>query len=291
MKLYEIMPGQVNVQNKPGEANGKNKPGEANGKNKPGEANGKNNAGEANGKNNAGEANGKNKPGEANGKNKPGEANGENKPGEANGKNKPGEANGKNKATPNSVNVNEVNPRNGLNLSTLPKETFLNYEDAWQEASRKGNFHKLQNMFSTLNNKKILNITDYEGRTPLHYASRYGHNPIIEFLFKKGQDVSQPDKTGLTPLHHAAMGGHVNTVELLLSKGANTHPKDQYGNTPLDIVNTILEGKKVGERVIILNESSRTKYQEIQRMLAAKGGRRCTRKRNKRSKRSKSRKN
>jgi ankyrin repeat protein len=191
----------------------------------------------------------------------------------------PGQVNGKNNATLKSDNV-KVNLRNGL--GPLPKETFLNHEDEWQNACRKGNFDTLKNM-------KNLNITDYEGRTPLHYASRYGHDAIIEFLLEKGLDVSQSDYDGATPLHQAAFGGHVNTVQLLLSKGANTQAKDRKGKTPLDTVNRMLAGKKIGGMVRNVNESKRGKYEEIQRMLSTKGGRR-TRKRSKRSKRQ-SRKN
>ena len=192
----------------------------------------------------------------------------------------PGQVNNTNYRSPVSVNTNV---RSGL--VTLPNKSSL-LEPDWVEYARDGDLEEIEKMENPI-------TTDDEGRTPLHYASANGHDAIVKFLLEKGQDVSQQDKVGLTPLHQAAMRGKVSTVELLLSKGANTEAKDANGNTPLNLVNKTLEGRKLGGRVKIMNESLRTNYQIIQGMLmlATKGGRRRKTRRNKRSKRSKSRKN
>jgi hypothetical protein len=191
----------------------------------------------------------------------------------------PGQVNNTNYRTPVSVNTNV---RSGL--VTLPNKSSLLDPD-WVEYARDGDLDEIKRMENPI-------TTDDEGRTPLHYAAANGHNDIVKFLLEKGQDISQADKVGLTPLHQAAMRAKVSTVELLLSKGANTEAKDANGNTPLNLVNKTLEGRKLGGRVRIMNETVKTNYQIIQGMLimyAAKGGRRCTRKRSKRSKRSRSR--
>jgi hypothetical protein len=171
-------------------------------------------------------------------------------------------------------------------LAPPPNKSSL-LEPDWVEYARDGDLDEIKSMENPI-------TTDDEGRTPLHYAAANGHNDIVKYLLEKGQDISQADNVGLTPLHHAAMRGKVSTVELLLSKGANTEAKDANGNTPLNLVNKTLEGRKLGGRVRIMNETVKTNYQIIQGMLmmAPKGGRR-TRKRSKRSKRSKrqSRKN
>eukprot|EP00957_Ditylum_brightwellii_P028715 2168494-Ditylum_brightwellii.AAC.1 len=70
------------------------------------------------------------------------------------------------------------------------------------------------------------------GKTSLHFAARYGHNHIIEFLLnddpppnpktshqshqKEEEEVDIPSNDGTTPLHLACYGGHYNTVVLLI---------------------------------------------------------------------------
>ena len=184
----------------------------------------------------------------------------------------PGQVNDSNDRTPVSVNNNV---RSGL--PALPKRSSL-LEPDWVEYARNGNLEEIERMET--------GVTDDEGRTPLHYASANGHDAIVRVLLEKGYNVSQADKAGLTPLHQAAMRGKVSTVELLLSKGANTQAKDKHSNTPLDLVNKTLEGKKLGGRVRIMNETAKTNYEIIQGMLSLSGGRRSTRKRSKRSKKS-----
>lgn len=187
----------------------------------------------------------------------------------------PGQVNDSNDRTPVSVSNNV---RSGL--PALPKRSSL-LEPDWVEYARDGNLEEIERMET--------GVTDDEGRTPLHYASANGHDAIVKVLLEKGYNVSHADKAGLTPLHQAAMRGKVSTVELLLSKGANTLAKDKHSNTPLDLVNKTLEGRKLGGRVRIMNETAKTNYEIIQGMLmmAPSGGRRSTRKRSKRSKRSK----
>ncbi len=41
-----------------------------------------------------------------------------------------------------------------------------------------------------------LNIFNYLGWTSLHYASRNGHQSVVELLFDSGSNIDQKDKSG-----------------------------------------------------------------------------------------------
>ena len=65
-----------------------------------------------------------------------------------------------------------------------------------------------------------VNKSDNLDRTPLYWASRYGHTAIVKLLIAKGADVNKSNKDGRTPLYWASRYGHTATAELLIAKGA-----------------------------------------------------------------------
>ena len=52
--------------------------------------------------------------------------------------------------------------------------------------------------------------------------------PLIQ-----GGDFNLSDYDGRTPLHIASSEGHIETVRFLLQHGASLHARDRYNNTPL----------------------------------------------------------
>ena len=68
----------------------------------------------------------------------------------------------------------------------------------------------------TISNKKVRRRRD--GKTSLHYASRNGHNAIIDLILSRPDapsvDIASGD--GTTPLHLACYGGHPSTVKHLI---------------------------------------------------------------------------
>lgn len=67
------------------------------------------------------------------------------------------------------------------------------------------------------------NMVVSDGTTPLHVASRSGHNDVVGFLVANGADVNVMDKLGMTPLLLAINYGDIDLVKLLLDNGADVN--------------------------------------------------------------------
>ena len=76
---------------------------------------------------------------------------------------------------------------------------------------------------------------DGKGVSPLHIASRNGHQDLVEYLVNKRKcDPSCKDKDGNTPLHNAALGGNLNTVRYFIGeKQCRPMVKGHSGKTAL----------------------------------------------------------
>ena len=74
---------------------------------------------------------------------------------------------------------------------------------------------------------------DLYEKTPLIYASEYGHTEIVEILLKARANIEAKDGWDRTPLIYASQDGHAQVVEMLLKAGANIEAKDKGPMTPL----------------------------------------------------------
>ncbi|KAL9097074.1 MAG: hypothetical protein Q9165_001038 [Trypethelium subeluteriae] len=74
-----------------------------------------------------------------------------------------------------------------------------------------------------------------QGRTPLHWAVRYGQEGLLQFLVGKGADPDIFDEHGKTALHMAISDGDTASVKVLLSspKSIDLQHEDVEGWTPL----------------------------------------------------------
>jgi ankyrin repeat protein len=90
------------------------------------------------------------------------------------------------------------------------------------------------------------------GRTALHYAARFGIEPIVEELVRAKANVNAIDNYTATPLWYASRHRHIGTVRFLLSNDAdpNVVSKPTVRGSPLiaaieanhsDIVQLLLE--------------------------------------------------
>jgi serine/threonine-protein phosphatase 6 regulatory ankyrin repeat subunit B len=94
-------------------------------------------------------------------------------------------------------------------------------------------------LHATLQEQKYreqVNVRDYKGRIPLHWAATRGDIPAVRLLLDNGADVNLQDEGKATPLILAASSGSVRTIELLLLAGANVQLKDIRGGTALHYV-------------------------------------------------------
>ena len=72
------------------------------------------------------------------------------------------------------------------------------------------------------------------GYTPLHLASRSGHEGVVIALLEGGADPNFITRTGVTPTHFAAEANAAAAVQALIDHGADLNAPDGHSNrTPL----------------------------------------------------------
>lgn len=69
--------------------------------------------------------------------------------------------------------------------------------------------------------------------TPMHWAIREGHLPMIVLLMQYGADPNVRDAEGCAAIHVAVQCNHTNIVAYLIAKGVDPDLYDANGKTPL----------------------------------------------------------
>jgi ankyrin repeat protein len=95
-----------------------------------------------------------------------------------------------------------------------------------------------------------INVDDGSGNTPLHWAARYGHLRVVEYLCEQGGDTSLKNNVGKTALHWASDNGGgtlkimlrgadridcLPVMQCLCEQGADKDARDDSGWTPLHL--------------------------------------------------------
>lgn len=83
-----------------------------------------------------------------------------------------------------------------------------------------------------------LEVQTLNGNTPLHYAAKYGHVPIMQFLSLKETKLNVKNQIGWTPFHMAARFGQAAAVKELAALGGASEEADTLGLTPRDLAET-----------------------------------------------------
>jgi hypothetical protein len=76
---------------------------------------------------------------------------------------------------------------------------------------------KAQSSHSTL-----VNATDSQGRTALHWAAEFGHSAIVRSLLELGADITVLDNFGYSALESACWEGNESCIQLLLDAWENS---------------------------------------------------------------------
>lgn len=92
-----------------------------------------------------------------------------------------------------------------------------------------------------LKNVPDLNIKDFRGWYPLHYAVQNNLLKVVGLLVKQGAILEAKDDYGNTPLWRAvfASEGRGEVIKLLLSNGADPNNANSSGITPYKLAHTI----------------------------------------------------
>ncbi|CAL1716125.1 unnamed protein product [Somion occarium] len=84
-----------------------------------------------------------------------------------------------------------------------------------------------------IDQKAEVDPTDHSGWTPLHIAVSAGHEDVVRELLGAGADVKKSNDKGLTALHYAASKSRVDIGKILVARGADINAKDKANQTPL----------------------------------------------------------
>jgi ankyrin repeat protein len=79
----------------------------------------------------------------------------------------------------------------------------------------------------------LKNATKAQMESGFLWACEYGRDEVVDFLLKKGMDMSAQANTGQTGLHWAVVGGQLTTIRLLIERGAPLEARNSYGGTAL----------------------------------------------------------
>ena len=76
-------------------------------------------------------------------------------------------------------------------------------------------------------------VTDQDGRTPLHWAVMQGNVEVMQALLAAGSDANWGDSEGRTPLHMAVLMQNEDILRLLVSCGADVNAVDGRKQSPI----------------------------------------------------------
>lgn len=101
------------------------------------------------------------------------------------------------------------------------------------ELAKKGDFRSVKELVSK--EPVLVEFEDKYGRTPLHWACRYGRVETAGYLIGMGASVDAQDESANTPVHLAARFNRKDVLKLLISYRADLNRANKNNRTPLHL--------------------------------------------------------
>lgn len=98
----------------------------------------------------------------------------------------------------------------------------------------------------------LINSTDSQAYTPLHYAALCNHVEAVRILLDRGAEPGIADREDRTPLHLAIACGHWACAKILLEKGASVMARDWLGQSALHYTSSHSESSESFEMAHLL---------------------------------------
>eukprot|EP00762_Andalucia_godoyi_P000178 ANDGO_02402.mRNA.1 L-asparaginase len=112
-------------------------------------------------------------------------------------------------------------------------------------AAGSGNLSMIKRYVETSDNPLIVNLTDYDARSPLHVAASGGFKDVVEYLLLKGAFVHAKDRFGHTALRDALFAGHDDVCSLLVQAGATL--KDSFDESLAEFPSFVCRAAYTGD--------------------------------------------
>jgi len=118
-------------------------------------------------------------------------------------------------------------------IQTLPY--WKQYETFFRELKRPNSNQYNIELFIDVMNLDVNTKEDKTEFTPLHYASGFNNQNLVEYLIERGADINSENKNKDTALHVACRLNCDSIIKLLIKYGADTNVENDDKETPLMI--------------------------------------------------------
>lgn len=129
----------------------------------------------------------------------------------------------------------------------LPKATYAQDYDALLFETAANN--RVNGITALLDDGRNINMTNWQGETPLIHAARYGALTSLRLLLARGALPNIGDTRGLTALHYAAYRKNATMVDALLSAGADPYQPDTNGISAATLAEKIPANTAIVEKL------------------------------------------
>lgn len=148
---------------------------------------------------------------------------------------------------------NEMHEPNETPNVATPTTSVEQIEENFLRSCRNGDIGTVKQFLAYRDARKVSfsvsckGRTKYAGWTPLHLATYFGHEDVMECLLSYQADVNAINENGDTSLHKAAFIGREDLVMLLLRHNADVCTINGEGKLPRDVTPSSDVGREISK--------------------------------------------